>query len=97
MSTTNYLSFITCIIMTACSEEDSPLLFSVESVSNPENVIMEYYSPEPSYVSKRYWIFPSNATVRKFRTVAFEMVTKIPAHMWLRHQKSYDEFMARKR
>ena len=32
-------SFITCIIMTACSEEDSPLLFSVESVSNPENVI----------------------------------------------------------
>ena len=41
-------SFITCIIMTACSEEESPLLFSVESVSNPENVIMEYYSPDPS-------------------------------------------------
>lgn len=49
-------SFITCIIMTACSEEDSPLLFSVESVSNPENVIMEYYSPDPLCVSKMYWI-----------------------------------------
>lgn len=29
--------------------------------------------------------------------VAFEMVTKIPAGMWLRHQKSYDEFIARKK
>lgn len=29
--------------------------------------------------------------------IAFEMVTKIPAHMWLRHQKSYDEFIARKK
>lgn len=28
--------------------------------------------------------------------VAFEMVTKIPADMWLRLQKSYDEFIARK-
>lgn len=29
--------------------------------------------------------------------VAFEMVTRIPANMWLRHQKSYDEFIARKK
>ena len=50
------LSLIACNIMTACGEEDSPLLFSVESISNPENVIMEYYSPDPSCVSKMYWI-----------------------------------------
>lgn len=49
-------SFIACVILTACSEEDSPLLFSVESVSNPENVIMEYYSPDPSCVPKMYWV-----------------------------------------
>ncbi|MDE7397706.1 MAG: hypothetical protein K2M98_08275 [Muribaculum sp.] len=49
-------SFIACIIMTACEEEDSPLLFSVESISNPENVKLEYYSPDPSCVSKMYWI-----------------------------------------
>lgn len=29
--------------------------------------------------------------------VAFELVTKIPANMWLRHQKSYDEYMARQK
>ncbi|MDE7408569.1 MAG: hypothetical protein K2N09_00945 [Muribaculaceae bacterium] len=50
------ISFIACVIMTACSEKESPLLFSVESISNPENVIMEYYSPDPSCVSKMYWI-----------------------------------------
>lgn len=27
----------------------------------------------------------------------FEMATKIPAYMWLRHQKSYDDFIARKK
>lgn len=29
--------------------------------------------------------------------VAFELVTKIPAHMWLKHQRSYDEYLARKK
>lgn len=29
--------------------------------------------------------------------LAFEMVTKIPAYLWLRLQKSYDEFVARKK
>lgn len=29
--------------------------------------------------------------------VAFEMVTLIPAHMWLNHQKRFDEFVARKK
>ncbi len=50
--------FISCLIVTACSEEDSPLMFSVESISNPENVRMEYYSPDPCCISKMYWIIP---------------------------------------
>ena len=47
---------IGCIMMTACSEKESPLLFSVESISNHDNVKMEYYSPDPSCVSKMYYI-----------------------------------------
>ena len=29
--------------------------------------------------------------------VAFEIVTCIPAYMWLRHQERYDEFVGRKK
>lgn len=53
---TTLLLFIASLFMTACSEEESPLLFSVENISNPENVKIEYYSPDPSCVSKIYWI-----------------------------------------
>lgn len=42
--------------MTACSEKESPLLFSVVHISNSNNVRMEYYSPDPCCVSKMYWI-----------------------------------------
>ncbi len=49
-------SFIAYII-TACSEEDSQLMFSVENISNPENIKLEYYSPDPTCVSKMYWIY----------------------------------------
>ena len=44
------------LLFTSCEEEDSPLLFSEEYVSSPENVKMEYYSPDPCCVSKMYWI-----------------------------------------
>lgn len=52
-------SFIACII-TSCSEEDSKLMFSVENISNPENIKLEYYSPDPSCVSKMYWIYTNS-------------------------------------
>lgn len=48
--------FIAGLILAACSEEESALLFTVESNSEPENVKMEYYSPDPSCVAKMYWI-----------------------------------------
>lgn len=47
--------------LASCEEEDSPLLFEVVSVSNPQDVQMEYYSPDPSCVEKMYWI-TANAT-----------------------------------
>lgn len=37
----------------------------------------------------------SSITPKMAETI--EMVTKIPAYMWLRHQKSYDDFIARKK
>lgn len=42
-------------------------------------------------------VLKGKSSITPDMAIAFEMVTKIPAHMWLRHQKSYDEFIARKR
>ncbi len=42
-------------------------------------------------------VIKGKSSITPDMAVAFEMVTKIPADMWLRHQKSYDEFIARKR
>lgn len=42
-------------------------------------------------------VLKGKSSITPDMAVAFEMVTKIPAHMWLRHQKSYDEFIARQK
>ena len=42
-------------------------------------------------------VLKGKSSITPDMAVAFEMVTKIPADMWLRHQKSYDEFIARKK
>lgn len=42
-------------------------------------------------------VLKGKSSITPDMAVAFEMVTKIPATMWLRHQKSYDEFIARKK
>lgn len=42
-------------------------------------------------------VLKGKSSITPDMAVAFELVTKIPAHMWLRHQKSYDEFIARKK
>lgn len=42
-------------------------------------------------------VIKGKSSITPDMAVAFEMVTKIPANMWLRHQKSYDEFIARKK
>lgn len=51
-------------------------------VSLPEEVIISVIKGQGSITPKM--------------AETFEMVTKIPAYMWLRHQKSYDDFIARK-
>lgn len=52
-------------------------------VSIPEEVIV-------SVIKGQGFITPKMAET-------FEMITKIPTYMWLRHQKSYDDFIARKK
>lgn len=42
-------------------------------------------------------VLKGKSSITPDMAVAFEMVTRIPANMWLRHQKSYDEFIARKK
>lgn len=42
-------------------------------------------------------VIKGKSSITPDMAVAFEMVTKIRANMWLRHQKSYDEYLARKR
>ncbi|MBD5272902.1 MAG: HigA family addiction module antidote protein [Bacteroides sp.] len=42
-------------------------------------------------------VLKGKSSITPDMAVAFEMVTKIPANMWLRLQKSYDEFLARKK
>ncbi|MBD5304092.1 MAG: HigA family addiction module antidote protein [Bacteroides sp.] len=42
-------------------------------------------------------VLKGNSSITPDMAVAFEMVTKIPADMWLRLQKNYDEFLARKK
>ncbi|MDE7413906.1 MAG: hypothetical protein K2N05_09005 [Muribaculaceae bacterium] len=43
-------------LFTGCEEDDSPILFSTENISNPLNVKIEYYSPDPSCVPRMYYI-----------------------------------------
>lgn len=42
-------------------------------------------------------VLKGKSSITPDMAVAFELVTKIPAHMWLNLQKSYDEFVARKK
>ncbi|MDE6265103.1 MAG: hypothetical protein K2M11_08160 [Paramuribaculum sp.] len=51
-----FACLIPLLAFTACEEKDSPLRFSQEEISNPKDVKLEYYSPDPSCVAKMYWI-----------------------------------------
>ena len=44
------------ILFTGCEEDDSPILFTTENISNPDNVKIEYYSPDPSCRPRSYTI-----------------------------------------
>ena len=47
---------VIAILFTGCEEDDSPILFSTEKISNTDNVKIEYYSPDPSCLPRKYII-----------------------------------------
>lgn len=65
-----FLSIIALLSLFSCKEEkDSSLLFDEEYVSNSDNIILEYYSPDPGCgIPKLYYV-----TANKF---AGELVLK---------------------
>ena len=44
-----------------------------------------------------YAVINGQSPVTPDMAIAFEKVTGIPTHMWLRHQRRYDEYKAEKR
>lgn len=51
---------ILAVALSSCEEEESPILFSTESISNPENVKIEYFSPDPSCQPKSYRVWTNS-------------------------------------
>lgn len=51
---------------------------------------MKVSIPEEVIIS----VIKGHSSITPKMAETFEMVTKIPAGMWLRHQKSYDDFIA---
>lgn len=42
-------------------------------------------------------VIKGKSSITPDMALSFEMVTRIPSHMWLSHQKNYDEYIARKK
>jgi len=42
-------------------------------------------------------VIKGESSITSDMAVQFEKVTHIPAHFWLNHQKSYDEYVAREK
>ncbi len=50
------LSIILVTALCGCEEEDSPLLFTTIENTSPQNVKIDYYSPDPACVPRSYTI-----------------------------------------
>lgn len=50
------LSITLVTALCGCEEEDSPLLFTTIENTSPQNVIIDYYSPDPCCVPRSYTI-----------------------------------------
>ena len=51
-----FLSIFFVSTFIACEEDEAALLFSVENITDNNNVKLEYYSPDPCCVPKMYYI-----------------------------------------
>lgn len=48
------IGIISLLYCTSCEEKDAKLSLSAENISNPENVRMDYTSPDPHCIPMRY-------------------------------------------
>lgn len=57
-----FILLLSVIALSSCSgeEKELPLLFSTENISDPENITIDYYTPDPSCLPKMYWIKANN-------------------------------------
>ncbi|MDE6536352.1 MAG: hypothetical protein K2K82_10155 [Muribaculaceae bacterium] len=55
----NFVTFILLLSvfgLSSCLEEEAELRFSTKSIINPENIKIEYFSPDPPHCVKMYYI-----------------------------------------
>lgn len=57
----------------------------------PKEFALRAGKPEKTIIA----ILKGDSSITPDMAIQFEAVTKIPAHFWMNHQKSYDEFVAR--
>lgn len=62
-----------------------------EMQMGPKEFALRTGKPEKTIIA----VLKGESSITPDMAVQFEQVTKIPAHFWMNHQRSYDEYMAR--
>lgn len=64
MNMKKYIFILLLAFAVSCSDDinvEADLQFATESISNPDNVKIDYYSPDPSCMQKMYWVYANAA------------------------------------
>lgn len=64
-----------------------------EMAMGPKEFALRTGKPEKTITA----VLKGGSSITPDMAVQFEVVTKIPAHFWMNHQKSYDEYIAREK
>ncbi len=64
-----------------------------EMQMGPKEFALRTAKPEKTIIA----ILKGKSSITPDMAVQFENVTKIPAHFWMNHQRSYDEYIAREK
>jgi addiction module HigA family antidote len=64
-----------------------------EMEMGPKEFALRTDKPEKTIIA----VMKGNSSITPDMAVRFEGVTKIPAHFWMNHQRSYDEFIVREK
>lgn len=64
-----------------------------EMAMGPKEFALRTGKPEKTIIA----VFKGDSSITPDMAIQFESVTRIPANFWMNHQRSYDEFIARKK